>query len=38
MGQPTKILAVITVKKENILPGGAPVFITENKETQQNVI
>ncbi|MEH7179774.1 capping complex subunit for YIEGIA [Neobacillus vireti] len=37
MGQPTKILAVITTKKENIMPGGAPVFITENRETLQKM-
>ena len=37
MEQPTKIIAVITTKKENIMPGGAPVFITESKESLQKV-
>ncbi|MBB6444544.1 capping complex subunit for YIEGIA [Bacillus benzoevorans] len=35
MEQPTKIIAIITTNKENIMPGGAPVFITENRESLQ---
>ena len=37
MGQPTKIIAVITTKKENVMPGGAPVFMTESRESLQKV-
>ena len=37
MGQPTKIMAIITTKKENDMPGGAPVFMTESRESLQKV-
>lgn len=37
MGQPTKILAVITTKRENISGGGAPVFIAKDAESLQKI-
>lgn len=35
MELPTSIIAVITMKQENLKGGGVPVFITENKEALQ---
>lgn len=37
MEQPTMIIAIITTKKEKIMPGGAPVFITDSEESLQKV-
>ncbi|EKN70156.1 hypothetical protein M670_04614 [Schinkia azotoformans MEV2011] len=36
MEQPTKIIAIITTKPENVLAGGAPIFITKDAESLQN--
>ncbi|MCC3355935.1 capping complex subunit for YIEGIA [Bacillus sp. REN16] len=35
MEQPTKIIAIITTKLENVLAGGAPVFLAKDAEALQ---
>lgn len=35
--QPTAIMAVVTTKTDSVKGGGAPVFITENKENLQEI-
>lgn len=35
MEQPTKIIAIITTKQENLKGGGVPVFITKDSQSLQ---
>ncbi len=35
MEQPTKIIAIITTKTENVQAGGAPVFVVKDSEGLQ---
>ena len=37
MEQPTKIIAIISTKQETIKAGGAPVFITQDRESLQKI-
>lgn len=37
MEQPTKIIAIISTQNDTIKAGGAPVFITKDRETLQKV-
>lgn len=37
MEQPTKIIAIITTNQDAVKAGGAPVFITKNRESLQKV-
>ena len=37
MEQPTKIIAIISTQDETIKAGGAPVFVTRDRETLQKV-
>lgn len=37
MEQPTKIIAIITTKQDAVKAGGAPVFITNSRESLQKV-
>lgn len=37
MEQPTKIIAIVTTNQENLKGGGAPVFITKDGKTLQEM-